>query len=73
MAHDDENPAQRTMRLRSLQDRYLALPAVRERIQTEGEDARIHGAASPTFREVFQFVQFEWGSFFVSELNRLDK
>ncbi len=69
----DETPAQQTLRLRVLQDRWLALPSVADRRQREGDGARIHGPASPTFAEVYWHPQPEWVDWFASEVARLDR
>jgi hypothetical protein len=68
----DANEAQHAERLRSLQDRWLAIPSVQERRQREGESARIRGAASPTFAEVYAAPCYVWEEWFAIEVARLN-
>lgn len=51
-------------RCRALQDRWLALPAVQAQIRNHGEDRRIAGHDSPTFRDVRTLVLPWWQGFF---------
>jgi hypothetical protein len=54
--------------LRKLQDRWLAIPSVVERWLREGDGGRIHGPASPTFREVYEAPRYAWASWFEKEV-----
>lgn len=69
----DKTPAAETEDLRNLQDRWLSLPSVRERIRREGWSARIAGDASPTFREVFDAPRYAWASWFAAEVEQAMK
>lgn len=52
-------------RLRRLQDRWLALPAVAYNIRTFGEDVRISGMPNaPTFRDVKEMILPEYEQHF---------
>jgi hypothetical protein len=53
-------------RMRHLQDVFLSLPVIRDRIRWAGEEGRIHGEKSPTYREVADFVQPLWSEWFAA-------
>jgi len=56
-------------RLRILQDKFLKVPEIRDRIQQEGEHARIAGHDSPTFHEVWTDLLPEWEGYFTDYLS----
>lgn len=52
-------------RLRALQDKWLALPSVRNHIRNHGEHERIAGPTSPTFEDARTCVLPEWEQWFL--------
>lgn len=47
-------------RLRALQDRWLALPSVKNHVRNHGEGERIAGPNSPTFAQVKTQLLPDW-------------
>lgn len=50
--------------LRSLQDRWLMLPAIVNHRRNHGDAERIAGPTSPTFGDVKRFVLPDWEQWF---------
>lgn len=60
--------AERRTELRTLQDRWLALPMVRQQIEIHGEHLPIAGHSSPTFHQVRTTLCEAWETWFRDDL-----